>query len=101
MAQVNVHYAKTHLSKLLERVERGEEIVIARAGKPVARLVAAPPPVLRKGGFMKGHGWIADDFDAPMTPEELAEWYDSPIFPDEKPGEGKPPPAPKPDPGKR
>ena len=86
MAQVNVHYAKTHLSKLLERVERGEEIVIARAGVPVARLLPAPPPIVRKGGFMKG--WIADDFDAPMTPEELAEWEDSPIFPPDKPTSG-------------
>ena len=100
MAQVNVHYAKTHLSKLLERVERGEEIVIARAGVPVARLLPAPPPVVRKPGFLKGKGWIADDFDAPMTPEELAEWYDGPIFPDEDPKPGDPSKT-DPEPGKR
>ena len=50
MAQVNVHEAKTHLSKLLDRVARGEEIVVAKAGKPIARLV----PVRRPGGTAPG-----------------------------------------------
>ena len=71
METVNVHAAKTHLSKLLERVERGEQIVIARAGKPIARLVPADaPPKLepRKSGGMEGLIWMADDFDA-WTPE--------------------------------
>jgi len=65
-AQVNVHEAKTHLSKLLERVEAGEEIVVARAGRPVARLVphVAPRP-RRQPGSAKGKIWMADDFDAP------------------------------------
>lgn len=61
---VNVHDAKTHLSRLLERVEAGEEIVIARAGKPVARLTPIEPFV-RKPGSAKGQVWMADDFDAP------------------------------------
>ena len=70
MAQVNVHEAKTHFSKLLARVAAGEEIVIARSGKPVARLV----PVERKAerrvpGMDAGKIWIADDFDAPLPPE--------------------------------
>ncbi len=65
---VNVHQAKTHLSRLLERVERGEEIVIARNGKPVARLVpVAGQP--RKPGMYKGLIRIGDDFDDPLDPE--------------------------------
>jgi len=64
---VNVHEAKTHLSRLLERVERGEEIVIARAGKPVARLVPAEPKVKRGGlGRYKGEIWMSEDFDEPL-----------------------------------
>jgi prevent-host-death family protein len=70
MEIVNVHQAKTHLSKLLERVERGEEIVIARAGKPVARLRPYQPKSgLRKPGIWKGKVSIAADFDE--LPTEL------------------------------
>jgi prevent-host-death family protein len=70
MAQVNVHEAKTQLSKLLARVEAGEEVVIARAGKPVARLVPAAPGKRRRvPGEDEGKGWIAEDFDAPLPPE--------------------------------
>jgi prevent-host-death family protein len=70
MAQVNVHEAKTQLSKLLARVEAGEEVVIARAGKPVARLVPAAPRKRRRvPGEDEGKGWIAEDFDAPLPPE--------------------------------
>jgi prevent-host-death family protein len=67
---VNVHEAKTHLSELLRRVEGGEEIVVARAGKPVARLVpAAATPRRRVGGQLKGQVWISPDFDDPLPPE--------------------------------
>ena len=71
MAQVNVHEAKTQLSKLLARVAAGEEIVIARAGKPVARLVPVEPKRRRRiAGLDVGKDfWIADDFDAPLPPE--------------------------------
>ncbi len=71
MRRVNVHEAKTHLSRLLADVEDGEEIQIARAGKPVARLV--PDPGAREPrtpGFLKGRIWVADDFDEPD--EQLA-----------------------------
>lgn len=69
--KVNIHEAKTHLSRLIERVEQGEEIVLCRAGKPVAKLVAYTVPVLpRKPGALKGEIWIADDFDE--LPEEVA-----------------------------
>jgi prevent-host-death family protein len=72
MTQVNVHEAKTHLSQLLTRAEKGEEIVIARAGRPVARLVAVRPPK-REFHFLD-LGELPDDFFEPMTEEELAEW---------------------------
>jgi prevent-host-death family protein len=71
MRQVNIHQAKTHLSQLLEDVARGEEIVIAKAGKPIARLVAVTTPSLpRRRGLLKGRITIAADFDAPL-PEEI------------------------------
>jgi prevent-host-death family protein len=61
---VNIHEAKTHFSKLVERVLAGEEIVIGRAGKPVAKLVPLPPEKpLRKPGAWKGKVWMSDDFD--------------------------------------
>jgi prevent-host-death family protein len=70
VAQVNVHEAKTHFSKLLARVEAGEEVVIARAGKPVARLVAVEEKAKRRlPGTDAGKVWIADDFDDPLPPE--------------------------------
>jgi prevent-host-death family protein len=70
MAQVNIHEAKTHLSRLLRRVSAGEEIVISNAGKPVARLVpVAEPKKPRELGRHRGEIWIADDFDAPLPPE--------------------------------
>ncbi|MBA4182024.1 MAG: type II toxin-antitoxin system prevent-host-death family antitoxin [Anaerolinea sp.] len=66
---VNIHEAKTHLSRLLEAVERGEEVVIARAGHPIATLSAYKAPRRKIGppGSMEGEGWwMADDFDAPI-----------------------------------
>lgn len=69
--QVNIHQAKTGLSKLVERVEAGEEIVIARAGTPVARLVAlkrARPR--RRLGLLDGKVKIPDDFNRPL-PESV------------------------------
>ena len=70
MAQVNIHEAKTQLSKLLARVAAGEEIVIARAGKPVARLVPVEKKRARRvAGMDAGKVWIADDFDDPLPPE--------------------------------
>ncbi|MEW6753219.1 MAG: type II toxin-antitoxin system prevent-host-death family antitoxin [Candidatus Latescibacterota bacterium] len=71
MEVTNIHDAKTHLSRLIERVARGEEIVIARAGRPVARLVPyAPSTQPRRGGQWRGRVRLAPDFDA--LPEELA-----------------------------
>ncbi len=65
MDMVNVHEAKTHLSRLLERVSRGEEIVIAKDGQPVAKLIAVSPRE-RQPGRLKGKIRIAKNFDAPL-----------------------------------
>jgi prevent-host-death family protein len=65
MSIVNVHEAKTQLSRILDRVAKGEEIVIAKAGRPVAKLVPLPSKP-RKPGRCKGKIKIADDFDAPL-----------------------------------
>ena len=73
MRMVNIHTAKTHLSRLVDEVAAGEEIVIAKAGKPVARLMPyAPQREPRQPGLMKGKIWIADDFDDPLPEEILA-----------------------------
>ncbi len=71
---VNVHEAKTHLSRLLERVAAGDEVVIAKAGKPVARLVPMATPGKRPLGLDAGKVWIADDFDAPLPDDVLDEF---------------------------
>jgi len=73
-APVNIHEAKTHLSRLIARVEAGEEIVISRAGKPVAKLVAANPVLPNRGyGSMRGQFTIPDDFDE--LPDNIAEAF--------------------------
>ena len=82
---VNIYEAKTHLSELVERAAAGEEIIIAKAGTPRARLVplaAAKTP--RTPGAWKGKIWIADDFDEPLPPDVLA------YFTGEAPDEGDP-----------
>jgi len=73
---VGVHEAKTHLSRLLQRVEMGEEITILRGGKPVARLVPARPSARRQFGRDRGLMEVPDDFDAPL-PEELQALFES------------------------
>jgi prevent-host-death family protein len=73
---VNIHEAKTHFSKLLARVSAGEEIVIARAGTPIARLAPIAPEVLKKRipGIDKGKIWLAKDFNS-MSKQALDDWY--------------------------
>ena len=65
---VNIYDAKTNLSKLLQDVERGEEILIARAGEPIAKL-SPVQKLTREFGFAREQIWISDDFDD--TPEEI------------------------------
>jgi prevent-host-death family protein len=75
--EVNIHQAKTHFSRLLRRVAAGEEVVIARSGVPVARLVPVEPEKkdIRPLGFDRGRIWIADDFDAPLPDDLLKAFY--------------------------
>lgn len=76
MRQVNIHEAKSQLSRLLAEVEAGEEIIIARSGKPVARLISAKSSTQpRKPGVLKGQIWMSEDFDAPL-PDDLLEAFE-------------------------
>jgi len=73
---VNIHAAKTHFSRLVERAARGEEIVIARDGRPLARLVPlAAPRRRRRLGLLKGKIKIAANFDAPLPAKALRQFY--------------------------
>jgi prevent-host-death family protein len=93
LEQVNMHEAKTHLSRLVERVEGGQEIVISRAGKPAAKLVPIEQkkPGRRKLGGWEGKGWMASDEEMAKADKEIAEEFYGP----EKnwPREAKDPPA--------
>jgi prevent-host-death family protein len=73
MTTVNIHAAKTHLSKLLEEAAGGKEVIIAKAGKPIAKLVPLSPtkPRKRKLGILAGHARIPADFDAPLPGDVL------------------------------
>lgn len=75
MTVVNMHEAKTNLSKLVQRAAAGEEIIVAKAGEPVAKIVAytAPPKKPRVPGALKGKIWMAPDFDE--LPDEIAEAF--------------------------
>jgi len=88
--EVNIHEAKTQLSRLIKKVEEGEEITIARAGVPVAKLIAVVPEKKKRPlGIARGKIWISPDFDAP-DPELERLFYDGPIFPEDKsPQNGK------------
>ena len=83
MIRVNIHDAKTHLSRYIEKVEKGEVVVVCRHNKPVAeiRVIAKPASVARKEGLLKGRvRWNPDAF-APMTDAELADFDGTPVFP--------------------
>jgi prevent-host-death family protein len=82
MASINVHAAKTNLSRLIDRAARGEDIVIARSGKPIARLTALAREPRRRPGALKGHLRITADFDAPLPRATLASFEDGPLEPD-------------------
>jgi prevent-host-death family protein len=73
--EVNIHEAKTQLSRLLARVAAGEEVVIARAGTPIARLVPIrPPDEPRVLGQDRGRYDVPEDFDAPLPPDVLSDF---------------------------
>ena len=90
MKQVNLYEAKTHLSSLVEEAAAGEEVIIAKNGKPCARLVAlAPeplePPLRRRFGFWgRKYGYVPPDVFPEFTGEEIAEWENNPVFPEDK-----------------
>jgi prevent-host-death family protein len=72
MKTVNLHAAKTHLSRLVDEAAAGEDVVIAKNGKPLVKLVAIPSGTRRKGfGALKGKIRVADDFDAPLPDSVL------------------------------
>jgi len=76
MTTVNIHEAKTHFSRLVDRVVQGEEVVIAKAGRPVARLVPLPPRVPRRTpGSARGLVEIGPEFDAPL-PDEVRRGFE-------------------------
>lgn len=74
MLVVNVHQAKTQLSRLLARVEAGEEVVIARRGEPVVRLVGCKPRSKRQPDVLKGKIVIPEEFFEPLPEVELKAW---------------------------
>lgn len=83
---VNIHQAKTHLSRLIEEALAGEEIVIAKAGQPKVKLtVVADQPAFRTPwegfGCMRGQIWIADNAFDPMREEEIEMWYPTSVDP--------------------
>lgn len=82
MATLNVHAAKTQLSRLIDRAAQGEDIVIARGGKPVARLTALAPASRRRPGLLKGRLRVAADFDAPLPADALAAFVSGGIEPE-------------------
>ena len=75
MKTVNMHEAKTHLSRLVEGVEKGEPFIIARAGKPVVKVTLVEQPAPRRTGFLKGQVDVPDDFDR-MFEEEIQAMFE-------------------------
>jgi prevent-host-death family protein len=78
---ISIHAAKTHLSRLIARAEAGEEIVIARGGKPVVKLIALAPKPKRVFGALKGKISIGPEFFEPLPAEELDTWDQGPPDP--------------------
>ena len=75
METFNVHEAKTHFSKILAKVQAGEEVLIAKAGEPIARIVPVHHPKPRRPGRDRDRIWVAADFDAPL-PDELLDAFE-------------------------
>jgi len=79
--EVNVHHAKTNLSKLIAAAESGEEVIIARNGKPAVKLVLVAPPVRKSRKHLRGSGigklWVAEDWDSPETNLEIQKLFEA------------------------
>jgi prevent-host-death family protein len=81
MKTVNIHEAKTHLSRLVEQAAKGESFVIAKAGKPLVKVTALEVPVghqIRRLGFLAGHATVPDDFDQ-MGSEEIERMFNDDV----------------------
>jgi prevent-host-death family protein len=89
MKTVNIHEAKTHLSRLLEGVAQGESFVIAKSGKPVAKVVPILDKPPQRIGFLEGQFAVPDDFNMMFAEEIRSMFEDGPLFPDEKPQTSK------------
>jgi prevent-host-death family protein len=88
MRSINIHEAKTHLSRLVEEAARGDGFIIAKAGKPMVQVVcidAAPVDVSKRLGLLQGKFKVPDDFDTMFVEEIRAMFEDGPLFPDEGP----------------
>ena len=86
MKQVNLYEAKTQLSALVEAAAAGEEIVIAKNGKPRVKLVAVDPPARkapREFGFWAKYDWEPPEMFPETTEEEIADWENGPVFPED------------------
>lgn len=75
MQTINIHDAKTQFSKLIESVIQGEQVIIARAGKPVARLSSISSKPVRRAGALKGKISISDDFNSPL-PDDITSAFE-------------------------
>ncbi len=85
MLTVNIHEAKTHLSRLIEKAAKGEGFIIAKAGKPLVKVVPledSDAPRKRRIGFMKGMISVPDDFDTMMADEIEEMFYDGELLPE-------------------
>lgn len=84
MKTVNIHEAKTHLSRLIEGAVKGESFVIAKAGKPMVKVEAIVEKPMQRIGFLKGKFEVPDDFFDPALDKEIQDMFeDGPLFPDE------------------
>lgn len=91
MVSFNIYEAKTQLSKLIRQVRAGQEVIIADAGTPVAKLVPIEQPkVARVLGADRGKVWVAPDAFEPLSGEDLAAWY-GPLFPEAPKRKQRPP----------
>jgi antitoxin (DNA-binding transcriptional repressor) of toxin-antitoxin stability system len=85
MTSVNIHEAKTHLSRLLVQVQNGEEVIISKAGKPVAKLSRIQPKQRAAPGFAKGTIKIVGDINDPMPKDWLNQFYNGPLSTNDRP----------------
>lgn len=81
MSQFNIYEAKAQFSRLIDRALAGEEVVVAKAGRPLIRFVPVEMHGRRVGGALRGLVEIADDFDAPLSEEELEDFEGGPLDP--------------------